>query len=288
SLAVFVTPEALKTFRLPNRLSETVQVADRFHLNPLLRSLNFANAALVLAISENDCRLIEVSAELPARVVAVTGLPKDAASAVGKSTLNDRSADGRVQGTEGQNVRLAQYARRVNAALRPVLAGRDLPLVLAAASRMAASYRTVNTYPSLLEGQIEGTDDRASASELAELAREVLDQEFAKRVQQAREHFDARVGAELATAQLSEAARAATYGAVETLMVDIDAVVPGSVDEQTGELTLASAPGASSYDVVDEIASRALRTGAGILAVRKNDLPTDSPVAAVLRYVLRA
>ena len=32
--------------RLPNKLVETVQVSDRFHLKPLLRSITFRNAAL--------------------------------------------------------------------------------------------------------------------------------------------------------------------------------------------------------------------------------------------------
>src|SRR5208337_2795546 len=38
SLAAFATPDTLTTFRLPNRLVNLVEVSDRFHLKPLLRS----------------------------------------------------------------------------------------------------------------------------------------------------------------------------------------------------------------------------------------------------------
>ena len=41
SLALFVTPESLATFRLPSHLGSLVQVSDRFHLKPLLRSITF-------------------------------------------------------------------------------------------------------------------------------------------------------------------------------------------------------------------------------------------------------
>jgi hypothetical protein len=125
SLAVLATADMLRTFRLANALSPMVAVSDRFHLKPLLRAITFPNSAFVLALSENAVRLVEIHADLPA--VKLEGLPKDAASAVGKSTLNDRSPSGRIHGSEGQNVRFRQYARQVDAALRPVLAGRETP-----------------------------------------------------------------------------------------------------------------------------------------------------------------
>jgi hypothetical protein len=57
-------------------------------------------------------------------------------------------------------------------------------------------------------------------------------------------------------AAMSRSAYAATYGAVDTLLVDIDEVVPGRVDETTGAVTFGQAddavdgPGrATAYDM---------------------------------------
>lgn len=77
--------------------------------------------------------------------------------------------------------------------------------------------------------------------------------------------------------------RAATYGAMETVLVDIDEKVPGYLDEQSVAVTL-SEDDAASYGVVDEIARRALLSGGQVLAVRSNDVPGGGPVAAILRY----
>ena len=49
SLATFVARNRLVTFRLPNRLLSQVEVSDRFHLRPLLRTLTFPHIAFLLA-----------------------------------------------------------------------------------------------------------------------------------------------------------------------------------------------------------------------------------------------
>src|SRR5689334_9813533 len=146
SLAVFATPSRARTFQVPNRLAPMVEVSDRFHVKPLLRSATFPQAAFVLALSQNAARLVEVSPDAPPAEVGVPGMPSDAASAVGKASIADRSPDRRVQGDEGQKVRLRQYARQVHDALRPILTGLDLPLVLAASEPLASIFRSVSTY----------------------------------------------------------------------------------------------------------------------------------------------
>jgi hypothetical protein len=284
SLAVFATPDTLQTFRLANRLSPMVRVSDRLHLNPLLRAITFPHVAYVLAASENAVRLIEVLPDLAPSQVKVPGLPRDAASAVGKSTLNDRGPSGRIHGTEGQNVRLRQYVRQIDAALRPILAGRDTPLILAAADRLASIYRSVNSYPNLLADHIASATDRTTDAELGDAARAILDQANAQEIAKLRALYEQRAGMNRATTDLSDASRAASHGAIETLLVDIGSDVPGLVDETTGAVSFAEGPSALTYDVVDEVAARALSTGARVLGVRKADLPGDGVLAAILRF----
>jgi hypothetical protein len=283
SLAVFATPERVITFRLANKLSPMVEVSDRFHLKPLLRAVTFPHQAFVLALSENRVRLIEVLEDAPPHPVKIPALPKDAASHARKATINDRSPSGRIQGAEGQRVRHMQYLRAIDAALRPVLAGSKTPLILAAVDPLASLFRIVNSYPHLLASGLAISPDKVKDAELARQVVPLLDKAHAEEIKRVTALFETRSGQGRTATDLTDVARAATMGAVDVLFVDIDEVVPGTIDDE-GVVTLAERASASSYGVVDEIAARVLNAGGRILAVRRPEIPGGGNLAAILRY----
>ncbi len=286
SLAVFASPGRLRTFRLPNRLGDVVEVGDRFYVKPLLRALTFPQTAFVLALAAGGARLVEVTNDGPAFTVPVPDLPSDAASAAGRASIGDRSQIGRMQGSEGQKVRLRQYAHKVDQALRHVLTGLELPLILAAAEPIAAIYRSLCTYPHLVEATLSGNPEELSDEQLAAAARTVLDDLYARQLDGLRASFELEASRERASSDVATVARAATFGAVATAIVDIDAKLPGTIDEGSGVVTLDDADDARSYGVVDEIARRVLQHGGRVLAVRADEVPGGGAVAGLLRYPL--
>jgi hypothetical protein len=286
-LVIYATPDNLRSFRVPNALQPLVKVSDRFHLKPLLRSTTFCDAGYVLALADGGVRLIEISKDLPANEVTVADLPSDAASAVGKRTISTRSYSGRIGGSEGKKVRLRQYARQVDAALRGVLAGRQEPLILASVDALDAIYRSVNSYPHLLEPGLRGNPERQSAGELASAARDLLAENYRTRIADWHARYRERINEDRATTDLVRAARAATAGAIASLLVDMEQVVNGTVDETDGSVTFAEVASAETYGVADEVARRVLLTGGQVLSVRAGDMPEPGkPVAAILRYPL--
>ena len=284
SLAVFLTPTTSRTFRLANNLTSLVEVSDRFHLKPLLRAVTFPQSAFVLALAQNSVRLLEITPDLENAEIKVPDLPKDVASSVGKSSVRDRAPSGRIQGSEGQKTRMRQYARQIDQALRPLLNGLDLPLILAAAEPMDSIYRSVNSYPQLLPTSLPGNPDATADARLIESARRLLDELYADELHTIQETYAARASERRASADIADVARAATYGLVDTALVDIDEVVPGHVDEETGAVTLDDTGDAVNYGVVDEIARRVWLNGGKVLAVRRSDIPGNGSVAAILRY----
>lgn len=286
SLAIFVTPDRLRTHRLPNHLSETVQVADRFHLKPLLRAVSMPQHAFILALAENEVRVIELLGDAAAQEIRVPDLPKDAASVAGTANVNSRSYSGRQGGGEGQKHHLRQYCRKIDAALRGLLSGRPEPLILAAAEPMLSIYRSINSHPHLAAAAIETSPVRIPAHDLGTQARKIMDDLNAHTVAEFAALYAERENDGRATTQVARAARAATFGAVDTLLVDMDKVVPGVVDEETGEITFDTEDSAVSYGVLDEIAGRVLAGGGRVLAVRHADIPQQADLAAILRYAI--
>jgi len=283
SLAVFLTPTRSTTYRLPHRLTSMVEVSDRFHLKPLLRALTFPHTAFVLALSLGSVRLLEIAPELEPATVAVPDLPSDVASAVGKSSIRDRAPSRKIQGSEGQKTRMRQYARQIDQALRPLLSGLDVPLILAATEPLDSIYRSVSTYPHLVATSLPGNPDSNSDAELAASARLVLDDLYAAELRTIQETYAHRLAQRRASADIADIARAATYGLVDTVLVDIDEIVPGSIDEN-GAVTLDDTDDAVNYGVVDEIARRVWLNSGKVLAVRRDDIPGKGSVAAILRY----
>lgn len=286
SLAVFATPDGIRTYRLPNKLTNLVEVSDRFHLKPLIRSVTFPHHAYVLAIGLGAVRLVEVSAELPPHEVKVPGLPRDAAAALGRRSHTAKSGDMTGAGDSSEHALLTRYARAVDQALRPVLAGHERPLIVAAAEPMASIYRSVASYPHVAAEAIPGSFDHTADHELAAAARDVLDGIYAAEIARLAEIYGTRETQGRATADIAQAARAATFGAVDTLIVDMDAVVPGTVGEEDGAVAFAERADGINYGIVDEIARRSLQSGARVVAARRADVPGGGDLAAILRYAI--
>ena len=286
SLAIFITPDSLLTYRLPNHLTETVQVADRFHLKPLLRVVSMPQHAFILALAENEVRVIELLGDQPAQEIRVPDLPKDAASVAGTASVNSRNYSGRLGGDKGQKHHLRQYCRKIDAALRGLLAGRSEPLILAATEPLLSIYRSINSYAHIAEIALETSPVRITPHDLGTGARKIIDQLNAEAVADFARLYAARENEGRATTQVTRAARAATFGAVDSLLIDIDSVMPGLVDEDTGEISFDTEDSAESYGVVDEIAGRVLANGGQVLAVRRGDIPQEADLAAILRFAI--
>ena len=286
SLAIFATAEGIQTFRLPNKLTNMVEVSDRFHLKPILRSVTFPHHAYILAIGVGAVRLVEVSSDLPPHVVSVPGLPRDYGQALGKRSHIERDGDMRSGEGSSENALLTRYSRVVDQALRPVLAGQDHPLIIAAAEPLASVFRTVSSYHHIPAQVIAGSPDDTSDHVLATAARSILDEVYAEQIRALGELFAEREAQGRATTDVAHAARAATYGAVDTLIVDMDSVVSGSVADEDGAVTFDEKADAINYGVVDEITRRVLQAGGRVVSARRADVPGGGELAALLRYAI--
>jgi hypothetical protein len=285
-LAVLALPEMLRTFRLAETPKPLAEVADRFHLTPLLRAMTSRHDAFVLALAEESVRLVHVFANFPPLPIQVQGLPKNAEEATHRPSFHVRAPRGRLQNLEGEKVLLHQYVENVDRAVRDALRGYTAPLILAAAEPLASMFRAICDYPEFAEEVLEGNPDRYTDAELEDRAIPILDRLTARELRDLIARYE-ELKPRRATTDVSYAAHAATAGAIDQLLVDLDAVVPGLVSDLDGSVTYAAADDAEVYSVVDEVARRALCTGARVLAASREQQPDRAPLTAILRYQFR-
>ena len=282
-LAVLATAGMMRTFRLPNSPKPLAEVADRFHLTPLIRAMTSPHDIFVLALAEESVRLVHAFANFPPQRLQVQDLPANAAEATRRPSFHVRAPRRRLQNLEGEKVLLHQYVRKVEHAVQGALAGQNAPLVLAAEEPLASMFRSVNTYPKLADEMIEGNPDQITDGELEDAAIPILDRLYSRELKAVIALYD-ELKPRRATTDVSYAAHAATAGAIEQLLVDLDAVVPGLVSDIDGSVTYSASDDAETYSVVDEVARRALYTGARVLGARQEEMPDRAPLTAILRY----
>jgi hypothetical protein len=282
-LAVLATVGKMRMFRLPDRPKPLAEVADRFHLTPLIRVMTSPHDVFVLALAEESVRLVHAFVNFPPERLQVPDLPGNAEEATRRPSFHVRAPRRRLQNLEGEKVLLHQYVRKVEHAISSVLAGRNAPLVLAAEEPLASMFRSVNTHPRLADEMIEGNPGLTTDAELEDAAIPILDRLDCRELKAVIALYD-ELKPRRATTDVSYAAHAATAGAVEQLLVDLDAVIPGLVSDIDGSVTYSASDDAETYSVVDEVARRALYTGARVMGARKEELPDRAPLTAILRY----
>jgi hypothetical protein len=282
-LAVLTTTSLTRMFRLPNAPKPLAEVADRLHLTPLIRAMTSPHDIFVLALAEESVRLIHAFVNFPPQRLQVPNLPKNAEEATRRPSFHVRAPRRRLQNLEGEKVLLQKYVRQVEHTIYNVLSQQNAPLVLAAAEPMASMFRSLNTYPRLADETIEGNPEQRTDAELEDAAIPILDRLYSRELKAVIALYD-QLKPRRATTDVSYAAHAATAGAVDQLLVDLDAVIPGLVSDLDGSVTYAASDDAETYSVVDEVARRALSTGARVLGARKEELPERAPLTAILRY----
>jgi hypothetical protein len=285
-LAAFATPDHLEYYRIAASPAVRMDIADRFHLKPLAPAAVFSGLAYVLALSQGAVRLIEVS-PLNADEVRVPDMPKDMSDALGRQFPRDPAPTGRIQGQEGMTVLTNQYVHRVDQALRPYLAGREIPLIVAAVDDVAVKFRQASGYRHVVEEIISGNPETKSARQLAESARAVLAARQRKKVKTMIEDYRQARASDLASSDLAMVARGAVFGQIDTLLLDPDASQPGRLDKETGGIVPANSDGPEDYDLIDEIMSQTLRNGGKVFPIKSSDLPDGKNIAALFRYKMK-
>lgn len=262
-LAVFVTPDSASSYRLPYAPAATVQVADRFHIKPLVLGAAEPGTCYVLSLQPGAIRLLEVAGG-HYRPISLAGLPAE----TGGSDAGGGSS-------------LASHAcRRIDKALRAMLDGRNVPLILAGSGALTSRYRAINSYAHLADTVIFHAEGRMTDREVCEEARAIAVRSTEAEISARLVTVEALESLNLSSRDLEKIAEAAAQGVIRTLLVDPARELPGRVAKQTGRLHHAARPNATTYDVYDELIGLTVRGGGDVLPLTP-DCDTASGIAAI-------
>lgn len=296
-LALFVTSEATRIYRLPLDFKPSVTVADRFYLRPLLPLFSGNRYFYVLALSQNQVRFFQATryriSEIP--VPEVPDSLDDAlqyddpekqlqSHSSGGGGGNAPVYHGQGAGADDEKSNIKRFFTQIDAGLHPHLNGEEAPLVVASVEYLQPIYREANTYASLLDAGIPGNPDVAKPEELREAAWSKVAPLVEQSHQEALDRYRALQGTGKTGARLSQLLPAAHQGQIETLFLAADVPCWGQFDPASGRVEERDRAQAEDVDLLDLAAVQTFLQGGTVCVLEADAMPDAAAAAAIYRY----
>lgn len=300
-LAIFITSNRVRRYRLPLNFEEFVAVMYHFHVKPLLPLFTGDGQFYILALSQNAVRLLngtrysvsevdigQVGGSLAEAIPSVNHQMSLQLHSSGSSGGSDSvTFHGQGGGSdESAKKELLRYFRLVADGLKEFLQGNRAPLVLAGVEYLLPIYKEANTYPNLIDTVIKGNPDLLSADELHKSAWEIIRPLFQAAQEEAFAYYQQLAGqaSERVADTLEKIVPAAYHGQVETLFVAAGEQQWGILNPVTNEIELHDQMESGDEPLLDLATVHTYLKGGTVYAVEPEMVPGGSPAAAVLRY----
>lgn len=302
-LAIFLTNDFFKVYRLPVRFDEHIHTGTSFYIKPLLPCLGRGIKFYVLAVSLNSIRLFEGNADTMSEIKL--NFPTSMEEALwaddpekqlnmhsGSVSPGDgKSSTGVFHGhdpADEDKTNILRYFQSVNQGLNTLLDDRNIPMVLAGVDYLLPIYREASSYQNLLQDGIAGNPDRENIKELHQRAWQIVRPIFEESQKKAYEKFEQLSGqkSDLAVNDIKAAVKAAVFGQVETIFVPLGAQKWGRYDAQNNKVLLKKEPAPENEDLFDFAAAQTLLNSGQVFAVPPEQMPGGGELAAILRYAV--
>ena len=302
-LAIFLSNNFSVNYRLPAEFEELLIITNNFHIKPLLPLLGRVGKFYVLAVSLNNVRLFQGTADTMSEITL--NFPTRMSEALwmdeperylnlhsgSVSTNEGRGGAGIFHGhsvADEEKTNILRFFHSANEGLNALIEDKTVPTVLAGVDYLLPIYREASTYQNLLKDAVIGNPDRENLKDLHEETWNIVRPIFEESQKKAFEKYEQLSGqqSDLATNDLSTAVKAAKFGQVETLFVPLGVQIWGRYDPENNKVILEPKPTPENEDLLDFAAAETILNSGQVFAVPREQLPGDGNLAAILRYTV--
>jgi hypothetical protein len=174
------------------------------------------------------------------------------------------------------------YCAEVDKAVTAWLGDSTRPLLLAGVEQLATVYRKKNSYTHLLDKTLTGNHDHKSNHQLHEGAWKIVQPLLKSEGAKVANLYAERLGTKKVSDDPCQVVADACQGRVGWLLYDPKAQLLGQCVSAGAEVHITGQ--SHDDDLVDLAAIKTLQHGGEIYAMTEQDVPTNSPLAAIFRY----
>ncbi len=299
-LAAYLAPDLFRTYRLPVDFEQQLDIGSRFIIHPLLPLLGRNEQFYILALSQDENRLLSGD-RYQIREVSLDDMPSSLAQAMAndrdhpetdweyrKAVIGSNETAGSFHG-QGQvknerKVELLRYFRKIDAALRDYFGEQHVPLVLAGAEDILPLYRDASDYQYIADEVITGNPSGIKDKDLQQRAWGIVAPQLDRDQKTAEDLFQQWAHTKRASSKPEEIIPAAYYGRVEHLFIPKDIQIFGTFDPMTGEVRIHPQKLDRDQNLADFAASYTFLNDGRVYVVEPDQMPAPANLAAVFRY----
>ena len=295
SIAVFRSKDIFQIVFLQDETASRAETGPEFYIRPLLPELTKDKLFYILALSQNDVRMLRCTLTSSEEVPLGGGVKTSFGDFqdMQKPDHNDKnraspgpssgSSKGIMQGTstdaEARDEYLTHFYKQIGLGVFEALRGKTEPVVPVGVDYELALFRRVNSYPHLSEESVHGAPNGLKAGEMHARAIEALTKDYESKLDKALAEYDHKVGGG-ASNRLKDVVTAAHDGRVLTLIVSDSLTPTGTFDEATNQ----AIGGKGDQDLVNDAAVQTILHAGNVLVAPNSKMPNGSPVAAIFRW----
>ena len=321
TLAVFKSPEVDLQIRLPRPYPMTVEVADSFHVKPLIRHFQSAGRYQVLCLTQSRVLLMEGDVDTLEPVALNDMVPKTLEDALGTEvtggnvtgsgaapgpggggggTVGNRGANDSTASTGGarggiyfghhdnrdeRDIDLERYFRAVDKAIWEHHSRLNhLPLYLATTSDYHDRFEKVSHNKMLQPERLKLDAGLIRTADVHKAVQPEVQKRYDAEVAELVEAFGTAKAQKKGSGDVDEVATAALDGRIMMLLIDADQQVGGKLDRLDRRAVRFDRDDPNVDDLLDDLAEETLRNGGNVMVLPADKMPTDTGVAAMYRF----
>lgn len=312
-LAVFLSKDFFRYYRLSRTFKEECVVSNTFHLQQLLPILNGNGEYFVLALSLSKTKFFKADRENIEEIGLGDDVPDNLEESMkfteieksvqfhsgagpgGFGANAGRGASGIFHGQakgiqrDDRKIFIGEFFRKVDHAVFNVLKEKDSPLVLVGVDYFHPMYKGESDVKNFFDKGIETSPDEMHSKDIHEKTWEFVEPYFNTQKEEAINKYNEFAGTGKASYELNDIITAAVNGRVETLFIAKDACKWGTYKEEGADINIEIHDDFKENDecLLTMSAVKTVLNGGKAFIVEKDELPentVDADAVAVYRY----
>lgn len=292
-MAVYITEDSFRVYKLPYSVEEQVFVNDHFLITPLLPMTSMDGTFNLLTVSRQKLRLLQCTRNEVTDITPdhITTSVDDYLEVDPEKQLQFHSGSrgqkavyfGHNANEEDKMIVVEMYFREAEKEITSILNKSQNPAVLVGLAENLALYRKINSYSRVLENDVQTHPDELSEKILRDNAWDIIKNHFLADMYRSLENYS-ESSTEKYSNNLGDIVEATVMGKSNTIFIAKDEQKWGFYDKENHTVQYSNNSNDEDVELLNWLSITGFKTGSKVYILPKEEMPTRSTVAAEFRF----